>query len=335
MASTVISAFDEFIKNTVNLDSTKTKTARGSRDWLINQIHSFPTLGNNFPDLYSEMDIHFGSFARRTKIRPLDDIDIMVCLHGRRSTYYQYSDRIAIHVPEEAITLKGLCFEGSNVLNSKKLINRVITYLSTVPQYERADIKRNLEAATLKLVSYDWNFDIVPCFITTIDSFTNRNYYLIPDGNGNWKKTDPRKDRDLVSNVNQYHDGNVLNLIRIIKYWNKRPTMPSMGSYLLEALLINYYNWNTSPKAGKYVDLEVLRILPHLASAILSQVNDPKEIQGDINTLSFEDRLKISIRATADYRKAVDARRLEEASKHRESIEKWTEIFGGAFPKYS
>lgn len=30
-----------------------------------------------------------------------------------------------------------------------------------------------------------------------------RDYYLIPNGDGHWEKTDPRKDRDTVTETNQ------------------------------------------------------------------------------------------------------------------------------------
>jgi hypothetical protein len=335
MASTVDAAFNQFMKNTVNLDPGVTKKARGSRDWLLDQIKSFPYNNNNFPDLYSEKDIHFGSFARRTKIRPLDDIDMMIGLHAKGSTYSTYSDRIEIHVNQEAFKLKALCNNGTNILNSRRVINLFVSQLVNVPQYQEADIKRNMEAATLKLISYDWNFDIVPCFFTNVEDQTNRDYYLIPDGYGDWKKTDPRRDRDNVTEVNQSHKGNVLNVVRALKYWNRRPTMPLMGSYLLEAIIVNYYKNNFYTETTQYVDIETVRILGHLTTAVRNNVNDPKDIQGDINGLSIDDRYKISSKAQVDYQKAIEARNLEGEEKHKESIGKWGEIFGSEFPKYS
>lgn len=41
MASTVNSAFSEFLRNKVNLDPDETKIARNSRAWLVGQIHNF------------------------------------------------------------------------------------------------------------------------------------------------------------------------------------------------------------------------------------------------------------------------------------------------------
>jgi len=41
MATTVTNAFNEFLQNEVNLNSTDTKTARASRDNLLDNIKSF------------------------------------------------------------------------------------------------------------------------------------------------------------------------------------------------------------------------------------------------------------------------------------------------------
>lgn len=332
MAKTVIEAFNKFMADTVNLDPEHTKKARGSRDWLVGQIESFPNNDAKFPSIYSEKTIFFGSFSRRTKKRPLDDIDMMICLKADGCTYNELQDKIEISAPDTATRFNDFVNDGTSVLNSRKVINAFITKLSGVPQYKKAEIKRNLEAATLNLESYDWVFDIVPCFFTSEDAY-KRTYYIIPDGSGNWKKTDPRIDSDRLSKLNTVHEGNLLNVIRAIKYWNTRPTMPTMGSYLLENMVLDYYEEQTEV-ASKYVDIEIEKVLIEIHRRINNPVNDPKGIQGNLNTLSVEDKKKIKDRANQDYSKAYDARQLENAKNFKDSISKWIEIFGDKFPKY-
>ena len=109
MAKTVISAFSEFLKDKVNLDPDISKTARTSRDWLIDQIHTFTAKDDEFHSFYQDKDIFFVSFARKTKKRALDDIDIMIGLSGDGGTYYEYSDRIEITISDSATNLKKLC----------------------------------------------------------------------------------------------------------------------------------------------------------------------------------------------------------------------------------
>lgn len=330
MASTVIIAFEEFLKNAINLDQSDVDLARRSRDWLFDQIGLFQE-DDTFPKHYSQHDIHYGSFARRTKKRPLDDIDIMICLSAQGASYTEYSDRIEIYVNPET-NLLPFCNDNTTTLNSIKIVNKFIRKLGEVPQYSKADMKRNGSAAVLSLKTYDWCFDIVPCFMTA-QELSGRTFYLIPDGKGNWKKTDPRIDRDRTRDINQSHGGNVLNVIRLMKYWNQRQTMPSISSYLLETIVLDFYEHN-SRVASTFVDIEFRLILEHISTKIYQAVADPKGIQGDINNLLWDDKTKISERAILDLRKINDARNLENEQDYEGSIKKWSEIFGGEFPEY-
>lgn len=67
MAYTVNSSFEDFMRDSVNLDPERTTSARASRDWLVSKIED---LANNerIPPLYNGTNhIFFGSFARKTK----------------------------------------------------------------------------------------------------------------------------------------------------------------------------------------------------------------------------------------------------------------------------
>lgn len=332
MAYTVTSAFSTFMKDKVNLVKARTDKARESRNWLLGQISNMPTKDSTFPKLYSEANIHFGSFSRRTKIRPLDDIDLMVGMGGDSCTYEEQTGRIVIYANAGTERLNNYThdFPYNNLLNSRKIVEAFKAGLQDISQYEDAKIKRNHEAATLKLSSYEWNFDIVPCFITTNDSLGN-NFYLIPDGKGHWKKTDPRIDKTRTTDINVRLDGNLLNVIRATKYWQKRPTMPTMGSYLLETILLNYYSTRGDCSAYAYLELE--GIFNHLASVVYSQVSDAKGFIDDLNDLTDDERQKISTKAFADRDRAREARALEQSDPEK-AIKLWRDIFGDAFPAY-
>ena len=82
MAKTVNSAFKKFNLDIVNLKPDRTTKAISSRDWLWGKLNALESTENlDFPYKYEDKHIKFGSFARRTKIRELDDIDIMFCFH--------------------------------------------------------------------------------------------------------------------------------------------------------------------------------------------------------------------------------------------------------------
>lgn len=63
----------------MNLVPERTNRARSSRDWLVSQIVNLANQGK-IPPLYGLNHIYYGSFARNTKIRPLNDIDMMIIL---------------------------------------------------------------------------------------------------------------------------------------------------------------------------------------------------------------------------------------------------------------
>ena len=96
MATTVNNAFAEFLANMVRLDPDRTKAAKASRDWLIGEIKKFPDDGE-FPLLHPDVFIEYGSFPRKTKIRPLDDIDIMFILHAQGATYQEGIGSISVY----------------------------------------------------------------------------------------------------------------------------------------------------------------------------------------------------------------------------------------------
>lgn len=330
MALSVISAFNEFMTDIVDLDHEVSQTAKKSRDWMVDRIHSFQNNVQNFPGLYSGHDIFFGSFERKTKKRELDDIDLMICLEGDGGIYSESGSTVYIGGFNEGSPLNRLLFDNIGNLNSKRVINKFLASLETVPQYEKAETHLRGEAATLKLKSYPWTFDIVPCFITRNDLF-GRSYYLIPDGSGNWKKTDPRIDRGRVERLVALRGTSILGSIRLMKFWNCRATMPTMSSYLLENMILDYYE---DYLATKYPDAEFKKLVKHVEYAIFYAVNDPKRIQGDLNTVGTSDRLKISARCLEDYNKAEEASRLELQNDQKASIRKWGDIFGWMFPSY-
>ena len=328
MAKSVDSAFQEFNSNTVNLVSDRATKARSSRDWLIGQIETLPDKEDDFPILYDERHIKFGSFARNTKIKPLDDIDLIIAFNAEESKYYTstYGKLYYLTPGDDADKLKKLC-DDDGYINSRKVINKLVSSLSKIEQYKSADVHRKLEAATLKLTSYEWNFDIVPAF------YTDNDYYLIPGGNGHWKATDPRVDQERVSEVNTKHSGKILQIIRTLKFWNVHASMPTISSYLFENIILTYFDGQS--EISDYIDLNLINFWTYLQTGIYNSFLDPKGFQGELNNLSFEEKMKISEKAADVVKKGKEAVRIETKEKNQEkAINKWREIFGDNFPKY-
>ena len=332
MAITVNNAFAEFMKEVVNLDSDVVSEARSSRDNLLENIAEFDN-EDDFFDLYQGFNVHFGSFARKTKCRELDDIDLMIGISANGATYNSSDSWDDVHMTANLdVAVQADCANDDGTLNSTKVINKFKKKLENVREYSRSDIHKSGEAVVLNLISKDWSFDIVPCFHTVKES-DGRDYYLIPNGKGNWKKTDPLKDKEHLTNTNQDKDGRVLELIRLCKKWNKVKNAKTLPSYLLETMIINHCD--EEDELSQWTDIRFKNALSYIANHITSSVYDIKEIQGDINTIDLLDRYTLKNKAKTDYEKACEAIKYETDDKdHEKSINKWREILGGDFPTY-
>ncbi|EHN70761.1 hypothetical protein [Aliivibrio fischeri] len=330
MATQLSSAINEFLRTHVNLDSNQVKQGRASRDWLLEQLESIATKNAIFPPRFGGQHRGFGSFRRSTKKQPLDDIDQMFCFSSHGDMHYsEVGSTVYINVGEDNLVYKRyVSSQDSTKLSSIRIVNLIVNSLNQIPQYSNS-ASRNSEAATLKATSYPWNFDIVPCFMTSEDASGN-TYYLIPDGYGNWKKTDPRKDTERSSTVNQNNDKKVLQIVRLMKYWNKRPTMATMTSYLLENMILDYYEANS---VNSYIDWDIKAVLRYISNNIFSVVQDPKGIQGNLNVLTYEQQVSIQKRANDDIARLQEAGNYEFEDPKR-AINLWRIVFGNNFPTY-
>lgn len=348
MAISVNIAFSDFLNNTINIPKTVSESAKSSRNFLYSQISSLSNNGD-FLTTAPQYNINFGSFARKTKIKPLNDIDIMIGLNGGSLEIEGAEwDNITLKVKNNCTD--SLILNASDTftqywsspvfyLNSNKVKNKLVSALQSIPQYEKAEIHARGEAVTLKLRSYPWNFDIVPAFYCLGDSYT-KPYYLIPNGYGKWKKTNPKIEQERVSSINQKFNNVVLSTIRLIKYWNTRGKMPNITSYVLETMVLDYFeqanHYNTvDGKTYDYPDVHFRNVLNYISKHIMSVIRDPKGFQYNINTLTYEQKNKIQTRANTDYTKAYNAVKAEIQEKdNQKSMRIWKEIFGDEFPQY-
>lgn len=148
--------------------------------------------------------------------------------------YYRQEENHYLIAPYTS-NQEGSCIDDG-LLNSRKVIEQLKGKLGEIWNYKNAEIHRNMQAIALQLNTYPWNFDIIPCF-HTID-----NFYLIPNGNGKWERTDPRIDNERTKRLNQKFKEHLLELIRLVKYLNARKLTITLSSYLLVVIILNFYD---------------------------------------------------------------------------------------------
>ena len=333
MAYTVWGAFDAFRRDSVDLASATTGTARSSRDYLFEQLKSLDTNDPAFPDMVWSNYLSFGSFARKTKICPLDDIDIMILLNGRgtESVYSGSGYTYLLKLTASPAPLASF-HDGQGYVNSRRVLNQIKSSLSSVKNYRKADIKRSQQAVVLDLASYAWVFDIVPAISVSDWSGTGTAYFLIPDGNGAWMRTDPRKDGDNVTSINQRHGGEFLPVVRLLKYWNRRTHKPRLASYYFETLTQHVFAYSTAiqhcPSAIQY-------FFQTCPGSLMTSCADPKGFGPPLDqTVDWDTKTKVRDAMNEAAQRAGYALMYEQQDNQKDAIYWWRENFGPEFPTY-
>ncbi len=333
MPYTVWGAFDKFRKNPVDLDPGESDRARSSRDYLYDQAKALNSSDSDFPAVCSY--IPFGSFARKTKIRPLDDIDLLFVLNGRGTTVQQQpSDPYEywLRVSDDNAPLAKFR-DAYGFVSSVKVLNQMKKSLGKVKNYAKAELKRNEQAVVLNLTSYPWVFDIVPAVPSGnyYDS-SKTDYYLIPDGSGDWMRTDPRKDTEYVTRVSKQHNGYLLPAMRLLKYWNWRTHKPRLPSYYFETLCLKVFDNLTAISDYPPAIRTFFSMCPIYLDGSCS---DPKGLGPNLDKyIDGETKRKVKDAMNEAESAARQAILLEIDAKHELAMNVWQKVFGLSFPGY-
>ncbi len=339
MAYTVWGAFDKFRTDIVDLDPDVTKTGRSSRDHLVDQIKivaknnaAFPRLGGDYRP--------YGSFARRTKIRPLNDIDLLLVLRGSGTAETSASglNTYRLKITDSTAPLAAYSevasdwyFDTTKYVNSTKVLNAIKAGLVNVPSYRKADIKRTGVAVTLDLSSRPWVFDIVPA-VAVVNSTGTTKYYLIPNGKGQWMRTDPRIDSTNVTTANTRHSSNLLPTLRLLKYWNGRTTKPRLESYYFETLVLKTF---ASGSVITGYPAAVKHFFDNGSTHLWLSCPDPQGLGPALDsTVDWETKNKVAVAMKEAATWASYALMYDGKSDPKNAIYWWGRVFGGTFPAY-
>ncbi|MGI0488512.1 hypothetical protein ACN4EK_24135 [Pantanalinema rosaneae CENA516] len=332
MVYTVWSAFNQFRQNTVDLDPNAVKVARSSRDHLFEQIERLAQNNVGFPKLQGSF-LPFGSFARRAKTRPLNDIDLLILLKGNGLEVQQAWSSLYTYRLKLVNSKAPLAFfvDEYGYINSTRILNSFKSNLSLVSSYQKAELKRSMQAVVLNLKSYSWVYDIVPA--VPVEGYDGKiSYFLIPDGAGNWIRTDPRTDSKNITEVSLKHNGKFLPTMRLLKYWNFRVHKPRLASYYFETLAIKVFQYAPAiedyPKAIKY-------FFDYCPSYLQSSCPDPKGLGSNLDeNVTWETKTKV-VQAMNGASKLATAAFIHEArAEQKQAIACWRQVFGSEFPIY-
>jgi hypothetical protein len=134
-----------------------------------------------------------GSYARHTKIFPLNDIDVMLIRNSHRVALATSGNGVyanqALDQVEEAV--RKACPSGASINKQSRSVN-------------------------VQIKGLKFGFDLIPAWLRNPDG------YWIPDtDNNSWLPTDPEAHARLMTEANKSCDDRLKPLIKMLKHWSR------------------------------------------------------------------------------------------------------------------
>lgn len=252
-------------------------------------------LGNKWPDdstfpRVAEGDFLSGSYARGTKIHPLNDIDVMIVIDGTGLLAVNNGSFLNAEVRGDGNRNPILQHMGpNNMLSSKKVLQ--LFHDALRQSHPGSQLKKDGQAVNVWLDSYGLGIDVVPCFhILPRDG--SRDFYYIPEGNNSdhWISTNPKIDEEISDALNKHHNMMFKDVVRLIKYWNRVFNLDRLQSYHLETVA-----WRAFPTSGGKIvtlDMALMHFFGNALQIVAGDCPDMTGLGGPVDSyLSQENRL--------------------------------------------
>lgn len=233
-----------------------------------------------------------GSFARKTMIKPLRDIDKVVIL----------DESLRDPSPDE-------------------VMDRLERVLST--SYLKATFERTRHSLKLDFGSDSFCFDIVPAWETP----TGDDDVLIADrDHRNWKRSNTRELMRVVAERNKQTDGVFVHVVRMIKH-----LVADQMNKIIPGLHVESIAYAVLTCATPFADA-CIAVLDAGTRMLGGSYSDPTGTDPISARLTPERRLQAQGAFQAAAAQAVEAHRLAEAGDDANAIRVWHELFGDPFP---
>ena len=251
-----------------------------------------------------ENDFLSGSYGRRTKTKPLKDVDIFCVLHKDENEY--------LSKPSAEL------LEAFRKVLAKEYGN---AYVSTGRRSIRVSFGINESESEGKVMS----IDVVP-------AFSSGKAYNIPDpqSSAGWTKTDPEIHAEKATAANKAFNGEWVPLVKLLKRWNNLHDKPIKPSFLVEVMALDLF---CPPFSGGYV-YELKGFFATAAARIAETWEDPAGLGPPVSDEMDSGRCQSAATKLREAGRNVDlAIQLARQGKNGEAFRVWREkIFGDMFP---
>jgi hypothetical protein len=234
-----------------------------------------------------------GSFARKTMISPLRDVDKVVILGDK---------------------LRGL--------TPDQVMDRLQEVLAAA--YPAVTFDRTRHSLKLDFGDDSFCFDVVPAWETNTD---DDDVLIANRDSGGWDRSNTRQLMRVVAERNKQTDGGFVHAVRMIKHLVAHQMDEIIPGLHVESLA---YLGLTSPMT--YANACVT-IIESAATWLAHGYNDPTGVDPISNRLTPEQRASAQAQFVAAAARATEAHKLAEAGDHDNATRVWHDIFGETFPE--
>ena len=250
-----------------------------------------------------ETDFLTGSYGRRTKTKPLKDIDIFVVLgRGERQRREKH--------PRGVLDDLEKCLVSAYGRDQVERDRRCVTVW-----FEKRNQTLHEDGKVLSL-------DVVPAFAAG-------DHYEIPDeALGQWIATNPSIHADESTAKNKDLDGGWVPLVKMLKSWNRSNGKPIQPSFLVEVMALELVDGPFTGYPG-----EARRFFAAAKDTVDREWPDPAGLGPPVS-----DEMTTARCATARQKlreaevAATRAFRAEQQGSEGEALRIWKAIFGDFFP---
>jgi hypothetical protein len=277
-------AIERYISTDIALSKKDISACVASREWFLARLKTEIANDQDGPQLLAnDPFVYFGSYFKGTKVRDVDEFDVLVVIDSNGGVISTGDAAIGqgqgVAAPNHKYDGRFLKADGSGVSPSKLLawLRRVAS--DVAESYGGEAPERDGQAIVVRIASKDLEIDLVPAgaFTRTRDGST---FYNIAKGHhgDEWTLTSPRADIDQLEEVAE-GKVNFRNVVRIIKRV-RDVYLLDVPSFALETAVVAYARGTSWTE---FLALELQYAMRSVATALESgRVADPYDPSVDL-----------------------------------------------------
>lgn len=242
-----------------------------------------------------------GSFARKTMLKPLKDVDQVIVL----------ADPLAAQLRRPG-----------GAAHTIALVRKAISDAFPDAQFDVNDTPAH--ALQVIFADLDFTFDLVPAYA---DPAGGEDVFIADRENDTWERSNTRTLNRAISERNQATGGHFVHQVRMVKSYKKdHPVLENTCGLLWESLAYGAITTKMSHSEA------VAATLRHAAVALTGAVYDPTGADDLTAEWTTNERTTYVSAVRAAVQRAAEALRLESDGDHDAAIELWHDILGDPFP---